>query len=51
MIQTTGITPIQGTVPIQVLGTKLFLYFDNFLVTIGTKFDYTSFIKVVLLDD
>ena len=50
MIQTTEITQVQGTVPIQVLGTKLFPYFDEFLVTMDTKFGYTSFIKVILLD-
>ena len=50
MIQTTEITQVQGTVPIQVLETELFPYFDEFLVTMETKFGYTSFMKVVLLD-
>ena len=50
MIQTMGITPVQGTVPMQVSGTELFPYFDKFLVIMGTKFSYTSFMKVVLLD-
>ena len=36
------------TVPRQVSGTKLFFYFDEFLVTMGTKFGYTSFMKVVI---
>ena len=35
---------------IQVSGTKLFPYFDEFLVTMRTKFGYTSFMKVVLID-
>ena len=47
MIQTTGITPVKGTAPIQVSGTELFSYFDEFLVIICTKFGYTSFMKVV----
>ena len=39
-----------GTVPRQILGTKLFLYFDEFQVKMGTKFDYTLFLNVVLPD-
>ena len=50
MIQTTGITPVQGIVLRQVSGTELFPYLDEFLVTMGTKFGYTFFMKVVLLD-
>ena len=50
MIYTAGITPVQGTVLRHVLGTELFPYLDFFLVTIGNKFGYTSFIKSVLLD-
>ena len=34
----------------QVSGTELFPYFDKFLVTMGTKFGYTSFMEVVLLE-
>ena len=30
MIQTTGITPVQGTVLRQISGTELFSYFDKF---------------------
>ena len=48
MIQTTGITPVKGTVLRQVLGTELFPYIDEFLVIMGTKFGYNSPIKVVL---
>ena len=50
MIQTIEITPVQGTVPIQVSRTELFPYFNEFMVIIGTKFAYTSFMKVVLPD-
>ena len=32
----------------QVSGTKLFPYFGEFMVTMGTKFGYNSFIKFVL---
>ena len=49
MIQKTGITPIQETVLRQVSGIELFPHFDEFLVTMGTKFGYTSFMEVVLL--
>ena len=31
----------------KVSGIELFPYFDEFLVTIGTKFGYTSFINIV----
>ena len=34
----------------QVSGTELFPYFDEFFVTMGTKFGYDSFIKVVFPD-
>ena len=33
-----GIT--HGTIPIQVSGTELFPYFDEFLVKMGSKFPY-----------
>ena len=48
MIQTTEITPVHGTIMRQVSGIELFPYFDELLVTMGTKFDYTFFMKVVL---
>ena len=41
---------IQRIVLRQVSGIELFPYFENFLVTMGTKFGYTSFIEVVILE-
>ena len=50
LILTIRITPVQGTVMRKVSGTELFPYFNEFSVTMGTKFGYNSFMEVVFLE-